>query len=183
LVGLLLTLVVGGSVPMDQPTDYGVRDATGKWVLKHPLILREEQFGTGGSSGTVWAIKSDGRWSVFQFWSARGKERELADSRVEGVLTQEQLSHLVSMLSAQNLKALPLQVEAGPELGKGSNAHRYVLVFGDHKVTLKGVPSRRDDTPLENIQRSIEQAEKARSKQVSRFSNIARQMITLTRGS
>lgn len=136
LVGSLLTAAARSA---DGPADYLTGEGSSV-RLKAPLILREEQGGIAGTTGTIRTIQENGEWSLVEFQTnSEGVEEKKTIK--SGRLSPEGLTALASDLAKQDLTGLP------EKLGEDEpvNPHRVIIQFGPKRTTLSGVAPRLEE--------------------------------------
>jgi hypothetical protein len=143
-------------------------EANGQHMLKEKLVLREEQGGFAGLTGTIWTIEPSGHWRVESFRPDKAGNEELTTRR-EGRMTAEQLATLAKGLAAQDLASLPAKLGRDAKV----NPHRYSLKFGKKHSTLAGVGPRRDQSIRENILKAATSKEAPEDEPLVRFAHIA----------
>ncbi len=163
----LLILFCAGAAHSEDDSIIIVRG--GKAELKYELVLREEQGGVAGLRGTRWSIKPDGSWEVAKFKVVQSEDRVLENTRRKGKLTLEQVQSLVRELKSEKL--LDIRSHLGTE--EGINPHRYILIFGNHKIALEGVETRREGNIRDNILSGSPPMDQESARDRDRFANIA----------
>lgn len=128
----------------------------GARTLRHDLVLREEQGGVAGVSGTTWRLDRAGGWSTHRFRVVDGEDRPSARGRRESRLTPGDLGRIAREMGRHRLLELPGRV--GPTPARPDvNGHRYTLRFGDHATTLDGVGHRRGGSVRDDIMAGSEE--------------------------
>jgi hypothetical protein len=167
LVGMMAGAGHGG----DLSTYLGEKE--GRKALKEPLILREEQGGYAGITGTVWTIEPSGQWRVARFSPNKDGTERLSTLRT-GTLSPADLESLARTLDAQDLMGLP--ETTGPKAKV--NPHRITLKFGRKTATLEGVPPRRNLSIAENLHKAAGAIQGADTAVWERFANVVQAVET-----
>jgi hypothetical protein len=176
LIPLLLGVVAASAVA-DHPDDYLVRkDRT--VTLKETLTMIEEQGGIAGKTVTTWTVQPSGEWTRVKEVPRRKGQATPAEKE-SGKLTQEQLIDLAGEMAAQGWSKLPARVGEPAKV----NPHRYVLIFGDRRTALEGVPARRRAESIpENIRKAAATAQPAERSLLHGFAKMAEVVEKFCRG-
>lgn len=99
--------------------------------LAAPLELREGQGGFAGTSGQVWRIGTDGRYTVARFLN-----KDEQPPHLSGQLQPDQIATLVAALREAQVASLP------PSLGTGAvvNPRTTELRYGAQRIVMSQAP-------------------------------------------
>ena len=115
--------------------------------LTEKVELQELQTGFAGTTGTVWTVEPDGRYTI------AGKVNEQLTPRQEGTLDAAQLSKIAEALAAADADALPAEMGEPPPV----NPQVIILRVGEKSstfTTIGGVDPDRvasDDDPRSRL--------------------------------
>jgi hypothetical protein len=163
---LLVAVMASPGFSVDEPGAY-LTETNGRTALKEPLIVREEQGGIAGITGTVWTIEPSGEWKVSKFRRNRDGTDQLTPVR-SGKVSPAELEDLAKSLAQRNLSGLP--EKAGRE--SKVNPHKVTIQFGKKMATLEGLPPRRVTSVAEHIRKSTHANETADAGVWDRFVHI-----------
>jgi len=174
-VGWALLASCAASAQDQKYREYLVPQGDG-FHLKERLTLRDEVRGFAGLSGRMWVVEPDGRWSLVELRPAgTGKVKEVPQQT--GRLTSDQIVSLAKDLASHDLSGLPEEHGPSPKV----NPHRFILKFGDKKMTLNGlVPRRREETMREIVAKSAPHQESAGATIWSRWEGLAHSIESRT---
>lgn len=138
MLGMVCGILIGGGLSGDDPSTYRAGDDSAK-RLKETLILREQQGGIAGDTGTIRTIEPDGRWRLEEFRTEDGQEQTRTVKT--GRLSPAELEALAKRFSSPDFQDLPEQV--GEE--EPINPHKVIIQFGKKRTTLSGIAPRFDE--------------------------------------
>jgi hypothetical protein len=168
MVFVLAGVVQGPDSSGDSASKY-LTEKDGRKELKSLLIVREEQSGYAGKTGTVFTIEPSGGWRVERFRPA-GDGKEQRTLLRSGTLSPSQLEALAKSLAANDLAGLAAKAGQEPK----ANPRRVVIRFGEKTSTLEGLPPRRGSASLADHIRGAAPAEEQASKVWERFAGLVR---------
>jgi len=135
-LGMIGGILIGGGSGREDPSASLAGDDGPK--LKETLVLREQQGGIAGVTGTIRTVQPDGQWRLEGFRTAAGKEQ--ARTIKTGRLSPAELEALAKSLADHDFLNLPEKV--GNE--EPVNSHRIIVQYGNKRTTLSGISPRLD---------------------------------------
>ena len=151
--------------------------------LKEPVTLVERQDGIDDSDVTRWIIEPSGEFKVYRF-RTKAKTPEPEEGRLvsKGRISDADMMKLGRLLEENRLAELPPAIGTDRQV----NNHQYILSFGDRRIRIGGVKTRRNirgqkqkQSIFENIKSSIPQSQAespddgSKAEEWIRFANIA----------
>jgi hypothetical protein len=97
--------------------------------LTEKVELQELQTGFAGTTGTVWTVEPDGRYTI------AGKINEQLTPRQEGMLDAAQLSKIAETLAAADAGNLPIEMGEPPPV----NPQTIILRVGEKSSTFNTI--------------------------------------------
>lgn len=135
---LMSAISTDAGVGGDDPDAY-LSKGDGPKRLTETVVLREEQSGIAGTTGTIRTVEPDGKWRLDVFRRRGGKEE--ATTTKTGRLSPAELTALAKDLASHDLLGLPEKVGVDEPV----NPHKIILQFGKKRVALSGIAPRVDE--------------------------------------
>jgi len=168
VLSIVGAILVAGGFGGDEPSAY-LAGGDGPKRLKETLILREQQGGIVGDSGTIRIVEPDGKWRLEEFRTEDGKEQ--AQTIKTGRLSPADLEALAKSFASNGFLDLPEKVGGEEPV----NPHKIIIQFGKKRTTLSGISPRldADDTTKALIMKTASDRGLAEDRAWSRCADLA----------